>query len=249
METTQPVKKALVMGATSGIGKEVAHLLAMKGWQLALAGRRIDVLRQLQSEWPGIRAVAQIDLTDSQAPTLIRQLIDTMGSIDLYFHSSGIGFQNVALDPEKEERTVATNAVGFTRALTAVFNHCTSDPSQPLHIAVISSIARTKGLGAAPAYSATKRFQSHYVEGLQQLAAIRRLPVTFTDVRPGFVDTALIEGSDFPLKLQPARVARQIVRAVERRRSVVTIDWRYRLLVAAWRLVPRWLWVRLPIRR
>ena len=59
--------------------------------------------------------------------------------------------------------------------------------------------------------------------------------------------TALISGGNYPLQLQPEKVAKQIVKAMERGRSVVTIDWRYRLLVFFWQLCPRWLWVRMRI--
>ena len=114
---------------------------------------------------------------------------------------------------------------------------------------MISSIARTKGLGAAPAYSATKRYVSHYMECLEQLRTIRHLHhVHLHDIRPGFVRTPLIaDGNRYPMQLDAGRVACSIVRGVERNRKIITIDWRYRLLVAGWRLIPRWLWVRLPI--
>ena len=115
------------------------------------------------------------------------------------------------------------------------------------HIAVISSIAGVKGLAPAPSYSATKAFQNTYIQALEQLAYSQRLPIRFTDIRPGFVDTALIAGSGFPMKMKPKVVARYIVRSIYRRRHVVVIDWRYRLLVFFWRLVPNCLWRHLPL--
>lgn len=241
------VRKAIVMGATSGIGMEVARQLAAQGWQLGLTGRRMERLQQLQRELPQVVAVRSIDMTREDAPELLNRLIGELGGMDLYFHSSGIGYQNIPLDVEKEMATVATNAVGFTRMLTAAWHYFAAYPDQPGHIAAISSIAGTKGLGAAPAYSSTKRFQNHYLECLSQLAHVRKLPITFTDIRPGFVATDLIQGSNYPLQLRAEDVARCIVRALNRRKSVVTIDWRYRLLVFFWRLIPRWLWVRLRI--
>ena len=237
------------MGATSGIGLEVVKVLASKGWQLGVAGRRDDVLQQLKDEVPQVVAAQSIDITRDDAPQLLQQLIDELGGIDLYFHSSGIGYQNPALDADKELRTVETNALGFTRMVDAMFNYFAQRPDHQGHIAVISSIARTKGLGAAPAYSATKRYVSHYLECLSQLCTIRRLHhIHLHDIRPGFVRTPLIaDGNRYPMQLDPERVAQSIVRGIERDRSVITVDWRYRLLVAGWRLLPRWLWVRLPI--
>ncbi len=237
------------MGATSGIGLEVVKVLASKGWQLGVAGRRDDVLQQLSNEVPQVMAVRAIDITRDDAPQRLNGLINELGGIDLYFHSSGIGYQNPALDADKELRTVETNAVGMTRMVDFMFNYFAQRPDHEGHIAVISSIARTKGLGAAPAYSATKRYVSHYLECLSQLCTIRRLRhIHLHDIRPGFVRTPLIaDGNRYPMQLDPERVAQSIVRGIERDRSVITVDWRYRLLVAGWRLLPRWLWVRLPI--
>lgn len=240
-------KRAIVMGATSGIGREVALLLARRGWHVAVAGRREDLLVQLAQESEGIKAIRRIDVNDPEAPAQLLSLIDELGGADLYFHSSGIGWQNTALDADRELATVETNAVGFTRMVGTAFRYMAEHGGG--RIAAISSIARTRGLGAAPSYSATKRFQSHYLECLAQLTRIRRLNIRLTDIRPGFVATDLIRGSRFPLQLDAKDVARDIVRGLERGRSVLTIDWRYRLLVALWRLVPRWLWIRLRISR
>ena len=237
------------MGATSGIGLEVVKVLASKGWQLGVAGRCDDVLQQLSNEVPQVMAVRAIDITRDDAPQRLNGLINELGGIDLYFHSSGIGYQNPDLDADKELRTVETNAVGMTRMVDFMFNYFAQRPDHEGHIAVMSSIARTRGLGAAPAYSATKRYVSHYLECLSQLCTIRRLHhIHLHDIRPGFVRTPLIaDGNRYPMQLDPERVAQSIVRGIERNRPVITTDWRYRLLVAGWTLLPRWLWVRLPI--
>lgn len=251
------------MGATSGIGKEVARLLAANGYEVGIAGRREERLVQMAQATPGIVAHRQIDVTKEDAPTELHKLIEELGGMDLYVHSSGIGWENVALDADKELKTVETNGVGFVRMVSAAYNwfaeqradeakqraegdeQKASDKERKARIACITSIARTRGLGAAPAYSATKRMQAHYLECLSQQARMRHLNIGITDIRPGFVATDLIAGSHFPLQLKAEDVARTIVRAIERGNEVVTIDWRYRLLVAAWQLIPRWLWVRL----
>ncbi len=233
------------MGATSGIGMHVAILLAQAGWAVGVAGRRTERLEALCQEHENIVCCQQIDVNAADADSLLGALIERLGGMDLYFHSSGIGWQNVALDAEKELATVSTNAVGFTRMLAAAFRYFAGKGRG--HIAAISSIAGTKGLGAAPAYSATKRFQQNYIESLSQLSAIRGLDIRFTDIRPGFVATGLLAGGRYPLQLDAELVARRIVRAIGKKKAVVTIDWRYRLLVFFWRMVPRWLWVRLRI--
>lgn len=257
-------KKAIVMGATSGIGMEVAKLLAAKGWQVGIAGRRIERLQALISQG-GITCYQQIDVTSPDAPAQLLELIDKLGGMDLYFHSSGIGWQNNSLDIEKEMKTLETNGLGFTRMVDTAFNWFATQSSTPINnsvseskkkanhayqnfrIACITSIAGTKGLGAAPAYSATKRFQNHYLECLSQQARMRHLPIAITDIRPGFVKTDLIAGSSYPLQLKPEDVAKHIVNAIENGKEVKVIDWRYDILVFLWRLIPRWLWTRLRI--
>ena len=268
-------KKAIVMGATSGIGMEVASLLAQRGWQVGIAGRRIERLEEVKrntnllisesskASKGEIACYQQIDVTSPEAPSLLLKLIEKLGGMDLYFHSSGIGWQNNSLDIGKEMKTVETNGLGFVRMVDTAFNWFAQqnqgqeqsqgqrhkDKScETYRIACITSIAGTKGLGAAPAYSATKRFQNHYLECLTQQTHMRHLPIAITDIRPGFVKTDLIAGSNYPLQLTPQEVAQQIVNAIERGKAVKTIDWKYSILVSLWRLIPRWIWTRLTIK-
>ena len=241
-------RKAIVMGATSGIGMEVAKLLAERGWQVGIAGRRVESLEAVKRSHEGIVCYQQIDVTAPDAPERLLKLIGNLGGMDLYFHSSGIGWQNNSLDLDKELKTVETNGVGFVRMVGTAFNWF-AERNATARIACITSIAGTKGLGAAPSYSSTKRFQSHYLECLSQLARMRHLNISITDIRPGFVKTDLIAGSNYPLQLNAKHVAKSIVKAIEKGKSVKVIDWRYAILVFFWRLVPRWLWTRMMIAR
>lgn len=237
---------AVIMGASSGIGLEVARLLLHRGWHLGLAARRTEPLAALSREYPGQVKYASIDITETGSEAQLRRLIDEMGEISLYLHVSGVGWQNMALDADKELTTVQTNALGFTRMVGEAYRYFVSRGEG--HIAVVSSIAGTKGLGAAPAYSATKAFDATYIEALEQQAHMRGKNIYFTDIRPGFVRTALLgDGRSYPLLMSPEAVARAIVGAVLHRRHVVVIDWRYRLLTALWRCVPLWLWRRMKV--
>ena len=256
------VRKAIVMGATSGIGMEVAKLLAERGWLVGIAGRRVERLEAVKQSHEGIVCYQQIDVTSPDAPEHLLKLIDKLGGMDLYFHSSGIGWQNNSLDIEKELKTVETNGMGFVRMVdtafnwfaerddSAISNHEASNIcpiSHPYRIACITSIAGAKGLGAAPAYSSTKRFQNHYLESLSQQARMRHLNISITDIRPGFVKTELIAGSNYPLQLDAKEVAKSIVKTIEKGKSVKVIDRRYAVLVFFWRLIPRWIWTRMKI--
>ena len=237
---------AIIIGASSGIGNEVARLLLQRGWHCGIAARRTEPLEQLRSEYPQLTETETIDITSEEAPERLLQLIERLGGMDLYFHASGIGKQNRDLQIDIEMRTVDTNAMGFTRMVDTAFNYLASHGGG--HIAAISSIAGTKGLGPAPSYSATKAFQNTYLQALEQLANARRLNIRFTDLRPGFVDTPLLDGDNhFPMMLRPQQVAKEMVEAIERRRHVRVIDWRWRIITALWRLIPRCIWRKLSL--
>lgn len=90
--------------------------------------------------------------------------------------------------------------------------------------------------------------QSTYITALAQLARMQRTPVIFTDIRPGFVQTAILNpAKHYPMLMSVDTAAQHIVRGLKRRRRVLIFDWRYRVLVAFWRLIPRCIWERLCI--
>lgn len=235
------MKKAVIIGASSGMGMEVAKLLLAEGYQLGIAARREDRLQALKQLAPGRVVTATIDVTAEDADSRLRTLIDLLGGMDLYFHVSGIGKQNRTLTPDIELNTVNTNGMGFTRMIGEAYRYF-AERGQG-HIAALTSIAGTKGLGPAPSYSATKAFQNVYLQSLEQQANARGLNIRFTDIRPGFVDTDLLSGDfHYPMMLKPEKVARQIVKAIHNKRHVVVIDWKYAILTALWRRLPRALW-------
>ena len=236
-------KNAIIVGASSGIGMEVAKVLLSDGWQLGIAARREDKLLELKAMAPERIKVMAIDVTQPDAGERLLCLIDELGGMDLYFHASGIGRQNRNLEADIELRTMETNAVGFTRMIGTAYRYFAQRGEG--HIAAITSIAGTKGLGPAPAYSATKALQATYLQALEQQSRQSGLRIRFTDIRPGFVDTALLNGDfKYPMLLQPAAVARDIVGSIYKRRHVRIIDLRYRILTFFWRLIPNWLWRR-----
>ena len=212
-------RKAIVVGASSGMGREVARLLLRDGWTVGLVARREALLDSLAKEFikkdrlsdnssteQNVKAlVREIDVTSEEADTSLRQLIDDMGGIDLYFHAAGVGWQNHDLEKCKELRTVAVNGLGFARMVGEAYRYFATVGHG--HIAVISSIAVTKGLCAA------------------------------------LID----DGARYPMVLDPVDVAKQIVVAIYRQRHVVVIDWRWRVLTFFWRLLPDWVWRRLNI--
>lgn len=233
------MRRAVVVGASSGIGREVALLLRERGWTVGVAARREELLSDFE-------LTAQIDVTAVDAGQRLLNLVERLGGMDLYFHASGVGHQNRELHEDIEMQTVDTNGMGFTRMVGTAYRYMAEHGGG--HIAVISSIAGTKGLGPAPSYSATKALQNTYIQALEQLANARRLNIRFSDFRPGFVATDLLnDGHRYPLLLDKELVARDMVRSIECGRHVRVIDWRWRAITCLWRCIPRCLWRRMKL--
>ena len=240
-------KKVIIIGATSGIGREVALIYIAQGWKVGVAGRQEAELESLRAEYPEQVYAQTLDVTQEDAPEKLHALIEQVGGMDVFLLSSGIGKQNPTLETGLELATAATNVEGFIRMTNAAFHYFEQQGHG--HLAVISSIAGTKGLGAAPAYSATKGFQNIYMDALDQLALMKKLNIQFTDIRPGFVATPLLNNQKkYPMLMEAPIVALDIVSAIEKKKRVAIIDWKFRLLVGFWRLIPKWIWLRLPIR-
>lgn len=240
------MKRAIVIGASSGIGREVAQILIDEGWTVGLAARRDGVLLPMMHAHEDRVKVAKIDVTASDATDKLNLLIKRIGGMDLFFYAAGIGKQNRELDESVELSTARTNALGFMRMIGEAYRYFAANGGG--HIAAITSIAGTKGLGPAPAYSATKAMQATYLQALEQLANAKGLNICFTDLRPGFVNTNLLSGShDYPMLMEPKPVAEAIVKAVKQKKHICVIDTRWRLLTALWRRIPRWIWRRMKL--
>ena len=240
------MKRAIVIGASSGIGREVSRLLLADGWAVGVAARREDRLLELKASSPDNVEVMRIDVTAADAGERLLELVKRLGGVSLFVYCSGVGWQNAGLEPAPELATVDVNVKGFTAMVGTMFNYMAANLGGD--IAVISSVAGTKGLGVAPSYSASKVYQNTYIQALEQLSNMRRLHIRFTDIRPGFVDTDLLAGGGhYPMLMDKTVVARHIVRAIYAHRHVCVIDWRYRVLVALWWAMPSWLWRKLNI--
>ena len=129
--------KAIIVGASSGIGLEIAKQLLAEGWYLGIAARREEALLALKETAPDRIEVMTIDITHPDASERLLSLIERLGGMDLYFHSSGIGKQNRTLEPDIELQTMETNAVGFTRMIGTAYRYFAERGKG--HIAAITS--------------------------------------------------------------------------------------------------------------
>lgn len=245
------MKKAIIIGATSGLGREVAGRLVRKGWKVGVCGRRTEALESFRDEYGQENVcIATMDVMKEDSAEILDKLISELGIPDLFFYVSGIGLQNLELDVDKEVRMVRTNSEGFVRLTIRYLNYVRNSGEfstrRKAHVAVVTSVAGTGGLGSAPGYSATKRMQMTYISALAQLSRMIDLPVDFTDIRPGFVKTDILNpNKHYPMLIGLEDAGNYIVKALERRKRILIFDWRFKLLVCLWKMIPRCIWERI----
>jgi short-subunit dehydrogenase len=231
------MKKAIVIGASSGIGKGIAQLLAANNYYVGITGRRTDLLKAFASTNRNCFVAKTIDVKDTiTTPAKLTELVAELGGLDLIIISSGTGDFNEHLDFEIEKNTIATNILGFTCIADWAFNFF--EKQQYGHLAAISSVGGLRGSRVAPAYNASKAYQISYLEGLRQKSKKLGIPIFITDIRPGFVDTAMAKGEGQFWVSSITKAAHQIINAINKKKQIVYITKRWKLIAIILRLIP-----------
>jgi short-subunit dehydrogenase len=237
-------RKAIIVGASSGMGRELCRILARHDYLVGITGRRENLLKEVQSEFPGQVRYRVFDVRDmSRTARSLRELIRELGGLDLLVMSSGTGFINDELDPEPEFQTIYTNVTAFTDIMTFSYQYFRKHP--PGHLAAITSVAALRGNPAAPAYNASKAYQSNYLEALRMKSKRSGDRIHVTDIRPGFVNTDMARGDRMFWMASPDRAALLIYKALKRKRRVVYVSRRWRLLAVLLKFSPRWIYEKL----
>lgn len=238
------MKKAIIVGASSGIGRQLAMLLADKNYIIGITGRRKNLLDELKYQRPDNFIVSDFDLTDTYIVTKkLDELAKKLGKVDLLILSSGTGEINEQLDFTIEKKTLDLNVVGFTEVANWTINYF--QKQQEGHFVAITSIAGLRGSRQAPAYNSSKAFQINYLEGLRQKVTKLNLPIYITDIRPGFVDTPMAKGEGKFWVATVEKAAKQIMKSIENKKSIVYITKRWRAIAIILRLLPNQLYNRM----
>lgn len=228
-------RNAVILGATSGIGKESALWLAARGWRVGVAGRRVNLLEELAAGNPEAYEPAFLDLDDADSvPGVLERMAERLGDVELFFISSGTGFLNPDLDPGPELATVATNVAGFTRAADWAYGYLKRRGGGGL--AAITSVAGLLGAAEAPAYSASKAYQTVYLDGLRKRARKEAPGLAVTEIRPGSVRTDMMKGEGHFWISEPQAAADLACRAILKRKRLQYVSRRWALIGAALRL-------------
>jgi len=221
------MKKTIIIGATSGIGKELAKILADKNYLVGITGRRENNLEEIRESKPESYIIKSFDCTTESNSEKLNELVNELGGLDLLVMSSGTGDLNENLNYEIERKTIDLNVHAFTEIVDWTFNFFKKQGKG--HLAAISSIAGIRGSRIAPSYNASKAYQINYLEGLRQNAKKTGKSIFVTDIRPGFVDTDMAKGEGQFWVATKEKAAKQIFNLIKRKRDIGYVTKRWRL--------------------
>ena len=229
-------KKALIIGATSGIGKELAKLLVADNYKVVITGRREKLLNEIKETNSENYIVKVHDVTDlSSCDTLFEELKDELKNIDLIVYSSGVGDANYKLEWEKEIPTLQTNVLAATKIYGLAFQLFREQGFG--HLVGISSIASIRGNRHVPAYFGSKAFQANYLESLWMKGKRSKADIYVTDIQPGFVNTAMAIGATFWMA-SLEKATKQIYSAIKKKKKKAYITRRWRIIAFILKIVP-----------
>jgi short-subunit dehydrogenase len=234
------MQKVIIIGATSGIGFELAKLYAQNGDMVGATGRRNELLQKLKELFPGQVIIECFDVMGNENISHLESIIKGLDGMDLLIYNSGYGDISETLDWQMDKQTTQTNVIGFVEIVNYAFNYFANKGEG--QIAATSSIASVRGNSQAPAYSASKAYMSTYMEGLHLKASrLKRkdskTSISITDIQPGFINTKMAKGKRRFWEAPVEKAARQIFNAIQKKRRKAYITRRWAII--AWIL--KWL--------
>jgi len=231
------MKQGIIIGASSGIGWELAVQLAAQGYQLGLMARRDGCLNKLADRLPGQHFVQTTDVINAeQAQADLTALIEKMGDVELIVVNSGVGSMERLLDWEVERQMVDVNVRGFTAMSLTSMNHFVARGGG--HLVGVSSVAAHLSGGISLTYNASKAYVSNYLEGMRSRALRSKLPITVTTVEPGFVETPMVQGRP-PWMASVEKATAQMVTAINKKKNHVFVTKRWRYVAMLVDILPR----------
>ncbi len=210
-------KKILIIGATSGIGKEIANAYAKSGNIVGITGRRVELLKLLHDSHPHNIIYSEQDISGTENKEIFNDIIRRMDGLDILIISSGIGFQNDKLEWGLEKQTINVNIIGYSEILNIAYNHFLKQTIG--HIVGISSIAAIRGIDTCPAYSASKAYISNYLEAIRKKAKKQKVKILVTEIMPGFIDTKMAKGEGLFWVAPVEKAANQIMQAIDNKKN------------------------------
>lgn len=234
--------KIIVVGATSGIGRKMAEAYALKGCKVGITGRRKELLDEIQQSNPSQFEIECFDVTQNENLSHLEALVKKLGGLDILVYSSGSGDVSKELSWPLDKMTVDTNVNGFVEIANWGFNYFANQNSGSM--VTISSVAANRGNSWAPAYSASKAFQSNYFEGLSMKATRMKKNISIICIEPGFVDTKMAKGKKMFMVQTVDKTAQRIISVIEKKKRKSNLSLRWWLVVKIMKITPYWIYKR-----
>lgn len=239
LELKNTIKKAIIIGGTSGIGRGLAEILIDNGWTVGITGRRTELLNEIKEKSKNRILIQEHDVTEiNNSDKKMESLFSQLKVVDLVVVSSGVSELNQELDWKTENKIIETNVNGIAKVYAFMFTKFKKQGYG--HLVGISSIASLRGNRFCPSYSASKAFQANYLEALRCIAKNEKLDIKITDVQPGFVDTPMAKGDGLFWIASVKKASSQIYSAILKQKKKVYITKRWRLIVWIMKIMPSW---------
>lgn len=233
------MKKVIIIGATSGLGRELAQHHIKAGNIVGVAGRRENLLNELKNLNHSNVFIKTMDSTKPQAKEQLLSLIEEMGGLDLFVYCSGTGYVNKEMNIEKEMQTVEVNVYGFTQLINIAYHYFAEKGKG--HIVGIASVAGERTLSICPSYCSSKRYNIMYLKAIRQLAEKKRLNIKVTTILPGFIDTALLKHK-YPLTSNLEKAGKLLYKAIEKGKKRTFIPSYWAIISSLMFIIPPLLW-------
>ncbi len=238
-------KKIIIIGATSGIGEELARQCVEKEYLVAGTGRRLERLEDMKKELGNYFHYSEMDVTNHEkSKEQLQELIRQMGGMDIIVLNAGISNYQASSVTSMEQMVIDVNVSGFIQLFGEAFKYFRQQGHG--QIVGVSSIASLFGSSRAAPYSASKAFISTYMQAYRQRSNSMDHDITITDVKPGFVKSEMTEGKKGMFWVaETDKAVKQMLKDIEKKKSYSVVTRRWILVVWLLKLTPNWILDRL----
>lgn len=247
-----PRRRGIIIGASDGLGAELARLLAREGYTLALLARRKDLLdslsEEINREANEQRALAYAhDVTEyDKVPNLLLKIVSDLGGLDLVIFLAGVNYPPGGIDKynfENDRTMMEVNLIGAMAWLHPIAEMFQS--AKAGQIVGIGSVAGDRGRVGNPGYNTSKAGLATYLEALRN--RLTRHGVNVLTVKPGFLKTEMLKAAQgpTPFAIPPAKAAEDILKAIKKRKQVIYTASIWRWIMLAIQHTPSFIFRRL----
>ncbi len=247
-------QNVFITGASSGLGAALAKQYAQQGARVALLGRKLEALQdvQRQLENSALHKIYQVDVNDTQALTrAAHDFMREVGQVHVVIASAGISVGTLTEMPEDLavlSCVMQTNVLAMVATFTPFIEHMKAQAHQARHgcrLVGIASVAGIRGLPGASAYSASKAAVISYCESLR--VELRGSGIEVVTIAPGYIDTPMTQVNQYamPFLTSAEKFAKAAYLAIAKGVSYRVIPWQMGVVAKLLRLLPNFVYDRL----